>query len=208
VHAFTIEENHRQLTVTATSRVQVEAPEIPDPKSTPAWETIPEGVIKQTDPHWFGACPFQFDSTRVVRSEQFAHYARESFQPKRPVLDAAIDLTQRIHRDFKYDTKSTDVTTSTEEAFAIRKGVCQDFAHIQVACLRSIGLPARYVSGYLRTVPPPGKARIPGADQSHAWVSVYCGSAGWVDLDPTRGGGTSTTSCRSEASSWVAARIG
>jgi transglutaminase-like putative cysteine protease len=101
-------------------------------------------------------------------------------------VEAAVDLTRRIHTDFKYDSTVTDVNTTTEEALELKAGVCQDFAHVQIACLRSLGLPARYVSGYLRTEPAPGKERLVGADQSHAWVSLYAGQVfGWIDLDPT-----------------------
>ena len=110
----------------------------------------------------------------------------QSFTKARPILPAALDLTQRIFQDFAYDTTATDVYTSTAEAFELRRGVCQDFAHVQIACLRSIGLSARYVSGYLRTHPLPGQEKLVGADQSHAWISVYCGQKhGWIDLDPT-----------------------
>lgn len=186
VHAFSIEENHRQLTVTATSRVQVSPAELPAPETTAAWDGVVAAVAKQTEPRWLEVCMFDFDSPRVRRSPDFADYARPSFEAGKPILKGIADLTSRIHHDFKYDKQATSVTTSTEQAFHKRRGVCQDFTHIEIACLRSIGLPARYVSGYLRTIPPPGKPRLVGADQSHAWVSVYCGNElGWVDTDPT-----------------------
>lgn len=186
VHAFSIEENHRQLTVTATSRIAVAAPQLPLPAESVPWEQVVAGIAEQSDPQWLDACLFVFNSPRVRRSPEFAAYAQPSFPKGRPILEAVLDFTARIHRDFQYDKKATSVTTAAEEAFRLRKGVCQDFAHIQIACLRSLGLPARYVSGYLRTIPPPGQPRLVGADQSHAWVSVYCGEwLGWVDLDPT-----------------------
>ena len=109
----------------------------------------------------------------------------QSFRPERPFVEALLDLTARIYRDFKFDAKATSVRTSTEEVFRKRRGVCQDFAHLQIACLRSLNLPARYVSGYLRTFPPPGRPRLVGADASHAWVSAYCPDIGWMDVDPT-----------------------
>jgi transglutaminase-like putative cysteine protease len=96
-----------------------------------------------------------------------------------------MELTGRVFGDFKFDPRATTISTPVEEVFANRKGVCQDFAHFQIACLRSIGVPARYVSGYLRTIPPPGKTRLVGADASHAWISVFCGDLGWIDFDPT-----------------------
>jgi transglutaminase-like putative cysteine protease len=152
-----------------------------------AWETVAQQVVS---PSAFQ--PFvdqqRFDSPRIRRSEAFAQYARGSFTPGRGMLDAALDLTRRIYVDFKYDTLATNVDTTPEEAFAGKAGVCQDFAQVAVACIRSIGLPARYVSGYLRTIPPLGKPALVGADESHAWFSVYSGAKyGWVGFDPTNG---------------------
>src|SRR6204780_3189026 len=112
-------------------------------------------------------------------------YARESFTPGRPILEAAFDLTHKIHREFIFDSKATTVATPVLEVFKHRRGVCQDFAHLQIACMRSLGLPARYISGYLRTRPPAGKPRLIGADASHAWCSAWSPGAGWVDFDPT-----------------------
>jgi transglutaminase-like putative cysteine protease len=115
----------------------------------------------------------------------FNDYARESFPPGRRILDAVLDLTARIHRDFKFDPTATTVATPLALVLEQRRGVCQDFAHLQIACLRSLGLPARYVSGYLETAPPPGQPKLIGADASHAWVSFFCPSLGWIDADPT-----------------------
>ncbi len=186
VQTFSVEENHRQITITATSRVEVEAAPSLDPSSTPTWNQVVESLAVRSDPAWLKTCVYQFNSPRITRSDAFADYANQSFTPERPILEASIDLTSRIKNDFKYDTKATTVSTATEEAFSIKKGVCQDFAHVEIACLRSIGVPARYVSGYLRTLPPEGKPRLVGADESHAWVAVYCGSdIGWIDMDPT-----------------------
>lgn len=186
VNTFSIEESHRQLTVTSSNRVTVSGHSLPPDDSSPSWDSVGDGIAQRMDPNWLGAVRFLFDSPRIDRAAEYAEYARISFTPGRPVLAAARELTSRIHQDFRYDKSATVVTTSTAEAFRIRKGVCQDFAHIQIACLRSIGLPARYVSGYLRTIPPPGKPRMVGADQSHAWIAAYCGAElGWVEFDPT-----------------------
>ena len=118
-------------------------------------------------------------------SPELAEYARSSFPAETPLLMGALDLNRRIFRDFKYDPVATNVATPLEEVWHNRRGVCQDFAHLAITCLRSLGLPARYVSGYLRTRPPEGKPRLIGVDASHAWFSVFCPSIGWVDLDPT-----------------------
>jgi len=131
------------------------------------------------------AYQFRFESPRIRIRPEFAAYARQSFSPGRPICEALLNLTERIHKDFRFDSKSTHVRTPIEEVFRKKRGVCQDFAHIQIACLRSLKLAARYVSGYLRTYPPPGQPRLVGADASHAWVSAYCpGMAGSI-LDPT-----------------------
>lgn len=183
VHSFAIEEAHRRLSVTASSQVEVGATVAPE--ATPTWEDVVRGVRGQTDPDWLEACRFGFDSPRISTGDEYAEYARDSFPTGRSILDAARDLTSRIHADFSYDKNATSVSTPTDEAFRIQRGVCQDFAHVQIACLRSLGVPARYVSGYLRTVPRPGETRIVGSDQSHAWLGVYCGDGRWVELDPT-----------------------
>jgi len=186
VHSFSIEENHRQLSVTATSRVTVSSWELPEFSTSPAWETVQQRVARQADQNWLEACQFTFDSPRIRRSAEFLEFASQSFVPGRPILVAGLDLNTRIHEHFQYDSGVTGVSTSPEEAFRLRQGVCQDFAHVQVACLRSLGLPARYVSGYLRTIPPPGRPRLVGADQSHAWIALYCGETwGWIAFDPT-----------------------
>lgn len=186
VHSFSIEETHRQLTVTASGKVAVLPRELPSPGETPGWEQVAASLLTAEDPLWLQACEFLYDSPRVRRSPEFADFARQAFTAERPILEAAQEFTAQVHKHFKYDAKATTVATTPEDSFKLRLGVCQDYTHVQVAALRSIGLPARYVSGYLRTNPPPGKSRLVGADQSHAWVSAYCGSAlGWVDLDPT-----------------------
>ena len=181
---FTIQEPHRELVVEARSRVTV-APAPRAPTDSPAWDKLVPGLSEDRSAEGLAAYQFCFESPRIRILPQYAAYARQSFLPERPVADALLDLTARIHRDFRFDAKVTNVRTTTEEVFKKRRGVCQDFAHLQIACLRSLGLPARYVSGYLRTYPPPGKPRLIGADASHAWVSAYCPGSGWLDLDPT-----------------------
>ena len=186
VHRFSLEENHSVLKIIAKSSVTVQGGAGPVTQSAPACEEISHATTSQEDANWLEVAPFLFDSPRIKRSAEFAEYAKPSVQPDRPVFNAVLDLTQRIYTDFKYDKDATLVDTPTELAFDGRHGVCQDFAHVAVACLRSCSLPARYVSGYLRTVPAPGTKRLIGNDESHAWFSVYCGSeAGWIDFDPT-----------------------
>jgi transglutaminase-like putative cysteine protease len=121
----------------------------------------------------------------VPNTDEFADYTSTSFLPARPILDAVTDLTRRIDEDFTFDPTATTVSTPLSDVFKQRRGVCQDFAHFQVACLRSQGLPARYVSGYLETDPPPGQPKLRGVDASHAWVAFFCPGIGWIDVDPT-----------------------
>ncbi len=186
VHAFSIEENHRQLSITATSRVSVSPATDVEGVTTSPWKVVADGVAQQAIGDWLDLAPFAYDSPRIRCGNRYLEYAAESFVKDRPILEAARELNHRIFTDFKYDKDATDVHTTTAEAFRMRKGVCQDFAHILIACLRSLALPARYVSGYLRTIPPVGRPRFIGADQSHAWVALYCGpELGWVDFDPT-----------------------
>ncbi|MDQ3329824.1 MAG: transglutaminase family protein [Planctomycetota bacterium] len=183
---FMLDAGYRTLDVVAVSDVQVKprspAGVLPD---TPAWETLAKSLCDDLSNPGIDACQFRFDSPSAVASDELADYARGSFTSVRPVAEAARELTTRLHTDFAYDPCATTVQTSVAEAFGLKRGVCQDFAHVQIACLRSLGLAARYVSGYLRTIPPPGQPRLVGADASHAWVSVFCGPAGWLAFDPT-----------------------
>ena len=181
IEQFSIHIPHESLAVTATNRVEVTRRNYPDFDSTPRWEDI-ASLRPGND---LLAYHLSQNSPRVSRNETVAQYARLSFTPGRPIAAAARDLTRRIFEDFEFDTEATTVSTPVEEVFRKKAGVCQDFAHFQIACLRSLNLPARYVSGYLRTIPPPGQKRLIGADASHAWVSLYCGNDGWFDFDPT-----------------------
>jgi transglutaminase-like putative cysteine protease len=181
---FTIQEPHEQLTIEARSMVNIEG-DSSWPERSPAWDDVAHSLRSDTAPASLAALEFSFESPRIRPSAEFAAYATPSFPPGRPLAEALLDLTARIYSEFKFDSKATTVRTPPEEVLQERRGVCQDFAHLQIACLRSLNLPARYVSGYLRTYPPPGRPRLIGADASHAWVSVYCPDAGWLDLDPT-----------------------
>jgi transglutaminase-like putative cysteine protease len=182
---FTIQEPHTELIVEARSAVTLAIQPASLPGSTIPWEQVAESLPLDDSPHGLEAFQFSFESPRIRIRPEFAAYARQSFTTGRPMPESLRDLTARIHRDFRFDSKSTNVRTPPEEVFKKRRGVCQDFAHVQIACLRSINLAARYVSGYLRTYPPPGKPRLIGADASHAWVSAYCPGIGWLDVDPT-----------------------
>jgi transglutaminase-like putative cysteine protease len=137
------------------------------------------------DPDALEACNYVFDSHYIQRAPALAAYAAPSFLPGRPLLEAVFGLTQRIFNEFRFDPGAHTFETPLEQLLTLRSGVCQDFAHFEAGCLRSLGLAARYVSGYLLTNPPASQARLVGADMSHAWVSVYCPGAGWVDVDPT-----------------------
>ena len=181
-----IDSAHRELVIRSMARVDVARDPPPPPASSPSWERVArEGAASTSigpDSPVFGL----YASRLVGIHEPITGYARASFAPSAPVLSAALDLNRRINADFVYDKKATAVSTPPMDAFAKRGGVCQDFAHIMIAGLRGLGLPALYVSGYIRTIPPPGKPRLTGADASHAWVQLWCGGEiGWLGLDPT-----------------------
>lgn len=179
-----LDDPHETLTVSASALIETSALPWALPDTEP-WERV---RARLADPHDLGvreAVPYLFDSPMIWFQSDVASYALKSFTPGRPILDAARDLMIRIKKDFRYDTGVTDVSTPVDKVFAIRAGVCQDLAHVGIAALRSIGLAARYVSGYLLTQPPPGKEKMLGADASHAWFSVWCPPVGWVDFDPT-----------------------
>lgn len=185
IHFFSIQELHQELRITASSRVTVRPKWELNLASSPPWETVAETftepVLQENVPPY----QFVFDSHQIQVTPALADYARPSFPAGRPMVEGARDLCRRIHEDFKFNPTATTLATPLSEVMEKRHGVCQDFAHVGIACLRAIGLPARYVSGYIRTVPPEGKRRLVGADASHAWLSVFCPVLGWVDLDPT-----------------------
>ena len=182
---FSIDQPHTLLEVLAQSRVTVRpAPERTSRDSSP-WEEVRVRLENPQDDETRDAVQYLFDSPMTKFRSNIAAYGSVSFPPHRPILAGAMELMNRIHKDFRYDTTVTDVSTPLDRVFEIRAGVCQDLAHVGIASMRAIGLPARYVSGYLLTVPPPGKPRLLGADASHAWFSVWAPPFGWVDLDPT-----------------------
>ena len=174
---------HAALTVRAESRVAVEAHAQP-PDAEP-WEEVRDRLKRVGAATLVEPAQYLFESPHVECFRELASYAAPCFPRARPIFEAVRDLTRRIHADFKFDPKATSVSTPLREVLTKRHGVCQDFAHLMIGCLRSLGLAARYVSGYILTTPPPGRPRLVGADASHAWVSAYCGAAGWVELDPT-----------------------
>jgi len=183
--AFSIDKGHRVLQITATSSVELTAPVLPAPNATPGWEQVRDGLPTDATTGGLNDYQFVFRSPHVPFHKPLADYALQSFTSGRTILEALEDLNCRIHSDFEYDQKATNVSTPILEVFQKRRGVCQDMAHLMIGCLRPLGLAARYVSGYLRTHPPTGKPRLTGADASHAWISVYCGRDGWIDVDPT-----------------------
>ncbi|MBX9934113.1 MAG: transglutaminase family protein [Methylobacterium sp.] len=186
IEAVTIDAVHSELRVEALSRVAVERRPLPEPESGQSWEEVRLRALTSRSLGADAPIHYLFPSLRVPLVPAVTDYARASFAPGRSAYGAAFDLMGRIRADFTFDSKATTVQTPLAEAFAQRAGVCQDFAHIMIAGLRGLGMPAAYVSGYLRTLPPPGRPRLRGADASHAWVSVWCGD-GWIGLDPTNG---------------------
>ncbi len=182
---FSIQGIHHRLEVTARTRVTVTATTPPVPTLSAPWREVVTLFQDPVSPDVVEPYQFVFDSPLVKASPALAEYAGESFGKDTPLLVGVLDLTRRIFTDFKYDPVATTVATPLEEVIEKRRGVCQDFAHVGIAAMRSLGLPARYVSGYLRTHAAPGKEKLVGADASHAWFSVFCPSFGWVDFDPT-----------------------
>jgi transglutaminase-like putative cysteine protease len=189
VTQFSILNPYTELRVISRSLVEVwplaASVQDRDPDASPAWEDVRQsGAFRPHEP-CDAAAAFRYRSPYVETTAALADFARQAFTPGRPLLSAAIALMHRIHDEFRFDPNATQITTPVTRVLAERSGVCQDFAHLQIACLRSLGLAARYVSGYLLTDPPPGQPRLVGADASHAWLSVWCPLHGWVDLDPT-----------------------
>ncbi|WP_338844473.1 transglutaminase family protein [Massilia sp. W12] len=193
-HWLCVSAPHLRLAVCARSRLllrrRLQEAQL---QGSPAWEDKRDKLLRTAhlslrevaqfcwpSPH----VPYALENTEAA-CQQLRAYALQSFTPRRPLMEAALDLTQRIHRDFEFDSSATTISTPVSTVFSLRRGVCQDFAHLMLACLRSLGLACRYVSGYILTTPPPGQPRMIGADASHAWVSLFCTGYGWVDFDPT-----------------------
>ena len=186
VSYFSIQQPHEKLTITATSEISI-SPELNifEVSNTQAWELVVQRLKGDRSAEIYDALQFTLDSPMAESSIALQEYALESFPPGAPLLHAVKSLMQRIFSDFTYDPGFTSIATPLSEVLEHRRGVCQDFAHLAIACLRSLGLAARYVSGYIETLPTEGQEKLIGADASHAWFSVYLPDAGWVDFDPT-----------------------
>jgi transglutaminase-like putative cysteine protease len=182
-HLLEVREPHRVLTIEARSEVMVSDADT-EFGFTP-WESAAEAARNPRSPLALEAAGYVFPSPFTEASDAIEAYARESFRQDRPLAEAARELTHRIFTDFDYDPAATHAGTLALDSFAEKRGVCQDFSHVFLACCRALGLPSRYVSGYLLTHPPAGQEKLIGADASHAWASVWCPVAGWLDFDPT-----------------------
>lgn len=182
---FSLREPHRELKVLASSLVELAPAPPPLLEATPAWEVVRERLQRDRRRDVLEAYAMVFSSAFAPASADLLSYAQPSFPPGRPLLSGVRDLTRRIHADFLYDPDATDVSTPVQDVLRQRRGVCQDFAHVQIACLRSLGLAGRYVSGYVRTIALPGRDKLVGADASHAWISTFVPDWGWVEFDPT-----------------------
>jgi len=182
-----IEVPHKDLVVHARSTVQTHPGPPADPSLSVPLACLDKGIAGIDRGDALDVIRHQCPSRLTVASREIMDYARSSFHPDRPLLEAAADLNRRIFQDFTFDATATDVSTPIGEVFKHRRGVCQDFAHLALTCLRAVRVPARYVSGYILTQPPPGQPRLLGADASHAWFSVWSPEAGWTEFDPTNG---------------------
>ena len=183
---FSIEKDHQELDLTITSHIDIQEAQnsINLDFGNPC--SYVQYLLKNTrDSHSLNAREFMLNSPMVQQHTDLADYAASSFSDDRPFLSAVMELTQRIYRDFAYDPQFSDVATPLADVLKHKRGVCQDFAHLAIGCLRSLGYPARYVSGYLETLPPPGQQKLIGADATHAWFAVYSPGEGWYEFDPT-----------------------
>jgi transglutaminase-like putative cysteine protease len=178
---------HKRLLVQVDFEVEVLPSPDYDLSATPPWEHIRDTIKSPPDDMAKDSNLFAFASTMIPPLPGLVEYAAPSFTEGRPIGEAAFDLITRIHTDLVFDPVATTIATPLSDVLTSKRGVCQDFAHLAIGCLRGMGLAARYVSGYLRTVPPPGQERLVGADATHAWLSVWCGGDLWLDLDPTNG---------------------
>lgn len=185
VNYFSIQQAHDSLEVTGTSEVEIEPLTLPEAGKTTPWERAAARLYDKGDGQMIDARIFTLPSPQIPLDPAAHAFAAESFKPGRPLFDAVTDLMGRIFRDFEYDPASTTVATPVAKVMEQRRGVCQDFAHVAISGLRSLGIATRYVSGYLETLPPPGQVKLQGADASHAWFSVLIPDMGWVDFDPT-----------------------
>lgn len=184
-HSVLIQTPHDSLRVTATTLVRVQPCEPPAELAQQAWENVLAATVYTPEP--LEVADMRLPSPLTPALPQSLGYAQRFLTPGRPWLEALLDLTRHIKTEFTYDPDATDVDTPLHEVFASKRGVCQDFAHLMLSCLRSCKLPARYVSGYILNDPPPGKEKLAGADASHAWVECWLPGAGWIGFDPTNG---------------------
>lgn len=182
---FMVQQPHKKMTINSQCVVETLPGIHYDPETTSDWQQVAGQFSAPYSPEIFEASQFLYKSPMTVIDTEVTAYAAPSFPPGRPILSGAVELMNRIHRDFTYDKDATLVDTSVLQVLHKKRGVCQDFAHFYISALRGLGLAVRYVSGYLETLPPPGKQKLVGADASHAWLSVYTPEYGWVDLDPT-----------------------
>lgn len=186
LHYFSVQTPHKELTVKAVSEVEVRPHGgLLDSAFSMACNEIRPYILSSARAEDIDARQYLLESPFITVDRNLHDYAESSFAMGRPIMESVHDLMGRIHADFKYDPDFSTIATPLSEVFEHRRGVCQDFAHLAIACLISHGIPARYVSGYLETIPPPGKEKLRGADASHAWFSVYVPNLGWVDFDPT-----------------------
>lgn len=184
---LTVADAHSELIVHARSTVEVRPPELPMLALSTPWEKVARRAVRGDGGLDLSVLEFVSASRHTKPVREAIDFAMQSFAPDRPILEAAFDLTRRIYKEFTFDSEATDISTPVSHVLKERRGVCQDFAHVAITCLRALGLPARYVSGYLLTYPPPGQPKLQGADASHAWISVWAPEVDWVDFDPTNG---------------------
>ncbi len=183
---FSIDQPHTDFNITAISEIQLDEPCAESAAVNDiAWDVVRDRLRSPQEPALIEHRQFIMDSPLIPTLPELAEYGSASFPLNRPLIEAVLELMERVHREFSYDPEFTSVSTPLSEVLYHRRGVCQDFAHLAIGCLRAMGLAARYVSGYLETLPPPGQQRLVGVDASHAWFSVFVPEAGWIDFDPT-----------------------
>jgi transglutaminase-like putative cysteine protease len=182
IRIFSIQETHQKLAIESVSHVEVTRQE---PLLAMLGTTCEQVLAYLREPASLDVAQFSYVSPRISYNSEIVEFARPFFEPHKPFAQSCFELAQALHRTIQFDAKATDVDTTVERFFHMRRGVCQDFAHLMIACIRSVGLPARYVSGYILTIPAPGTERLVGADASHAWVSIFDPNYGWIDMDPT-----------------------
>lgn len=182
---FDIQQPHDEMVITTVSDVSRNPAAQPTAEGAPGWETALTSLLESSEPYALELRQYMLPSPLVPELPEVEEFARPHFAPGRPLLQCIESLISGIYEDFTYDPEFTDISTPLREVLEHRRGVCQDFAHLGIACVRAMGFPANYVSGYLETLPPPGKEKLQGADASHAWFGVWFQDFGWVDFDPT-----------------------